>query len=324
MSTGRHATGDRVRAVRWMPLLTVAALSGCAAEEPGVKVLPPPTEKRDAVETLHGVEIRDPYRWLERQDAPETRTWIAAQNAYTDTLLEPLPGRDELESLAATVLEVDAIGLPNERGGRYFYSRRRADQDLSVLYVRNGLAGEDRVLIDPHPMSPDHTISVSYLDISRDGRLVVYAMRDGGVDEVSIHLRDVDTGTDLDDLLPAARYGRVNLTPDKTGFYYERYGDVTPRVMFHALGTGPGADTQIFGDGYGLHHIPVSLLSDDGRWLLVHVIEGSSGPTEIHLKDLTTEAPFTTVIKDGLTESWAGFAGDQLVITTNLDARTSV
>ena len=90
--------------------------------------------------------------------------------------------------------------------------------------------------------------------------------------------------------------------------------------MFHALGTGPGADTQIFGDGYGLHHIPVSLLSDDGRWLLVHVIEGSSGPTEIHLKDLTTEAPFTTVIKDGLTESWAEFAGDQLVITTNLDA----
>ena len=63
-----------------------------------------------------------------------------------------------------------------------------------MLHVREGIDGEDRVLIDPHPMSPDHTISVSYLDISRDGRLVVYAVRDGGVDEVSIHLRDVDTG----------------------------------------------------------------------------------------------------------------------------------
>ena len=306
--------------VRWGPLLVVAGLSGCAAEEPGVNVPPPQTERREVVETLHGVEIRDPYRWLEDQDAPQTRAWIDEQNHYTDALLKPLPGRDELETLVATVLQVDAIGLPNERGGRYFYSRRRADQDLSVLYVREGLDGEDRALIDPHPMSPDHTISVSYLDISRDGRLVVYAVRDGGVDEVSIHLRDVDTGEDLDDSLPAARYGQINLTPDKTGFFYERYGDVTPRVMFHALGTEPSADTQLFGDGYELQHIPVSLLSDDGRWLLVHVIEGSSGPTEIHLKDLTSEAPFTTLIKDGVSESWAEFAGDQLVITTNLDA----
>ena len=298
----------------------VGLFSGCVAEEPGVHVPPPQTERHEVVETLHGVEIRDPYRWLEDQDAPQTRAWIGAQNAHTDTLLKPLPGRDEVEALAATVLEVEAIGLPNERGGRYFYSRRRADQDLSVLHVREGLDGEDRVLVDPHPMSPDHTISVSYLDISRDGRLVVYAVRDGGVDEVSIHLRDVDTLTDLDDMLPAARYGQVNLTPDTAGFYYERYGDVTPRVMFHALETDPSTDAQLFGDGYELHHIPVSLLSHDGRWLLVHVIEGSSGPTEIHLKDLNTAAPFTTVIKDGVTESWAEFAGDQLVITTNLDA----
>ena len=300
--------------------LTIAAAIGCAAEESGVHVPPPLTERREIVETLHGVEIRDPYRWLEDQEAPETRAWIDAQNAYADTVLQSLPGRDELKTLAATVLEVDVIGLPTERGGRYFYSRRRADQDLSVLYVRDGLDGEDRVLIDPHPMSSDHTISVTYLDISRDGRLVVYAVRDGGVDETSIHLRDVDTGKDLDDRLPAARYGQVNLTPDKTGFYYERYGDVSPRVMFHRLGTDPSADIQLFGDGYELHHIPVSLLSDDGRWLLVHVIEGSSGPTEIHLKDLTTAGSFTTVIKDGVSESWAEFAGDLLVITTNLDA----
>ena len=299
--------------------VTTVALSGSAAEEPGVQV-PPPTERREVVETLHGVEVRDPYRWLEDQEAPETRAWIESQNAYADTLLQPLPRRDEVETLVAAVLKVNAIGLPNERGGRYFYSRRGADEDLSVLYVREGIDGEDRILIDPHLMSPDHTVSVSYLDISRDGQLVIYAVRDGGVDEVSIHLRDVDTGKDLDDSLPAARYGQVNLIPDKTGFYYERYGDVTPRVMFHALGSDPTADIQLFGDGYDLHHIPVSLLSDDGRWLLVHVIEGASGPTEIHLKDLTTEAPFATVIKDGVTESWAEFAGDQLVITTNLDA----
>ena len=298
-----------------------ALLAACAAEEQGISVPPPPpTEAREIVETLHGVEVRDPYRWLEDQESPATRAWIDVQNEYTDTVLGMLPGRERLRELAADVLERDVWGLPNERGGRYFFSRRRADQNLAVVYVREGLDGADRVLIDPHPLSPDHTTSVALRDISDDGRLVAYAVREGGVDEVSIRLRDVDTGEDLPDVLPAARYGGVSLTPDGDGFYYERYGDVTPRVMYHALGSDPASDRQIFGEGYERHHIPVTLLSDDGRWLVVHVIEGSSGPTEIHVKDLRGDGPFLTAIADGVSESWAGFAGGQLVITTNLDA----
>ena len=313
--------GQVAAGVSWWPVLAIAALSACAAENPrGDVPMPPETRRDEVVEMLHGVAVDDPYRWLEDQQAPGTRDWIDAQNAYTDTVLASLPGRDALATLAGRVLEVDAVGMPNERGGRYFHTRRQADQDLAVLYVREGLDGEDRVLIDPHPMSPDHTTSVTYLDISHDGRLVVYGIRDGGVDELSIRLRDVDTGEDLVDRLPAARYGGFNLTPDKTGFFYERYGDVTPRVAYHAIGTDVADDVQLFGDGYDVHHIPVSLLSDDGRWLLVHIIEGSSGPTEIHVKDLRSDTPFTTVIRDGVTESWAEFAGDQLVITTNLNA----
>ena len=281
---------------------------------------PPPTAVQDIVDTLHGVTVPDPYRWLEDQEAPATRTWIDAQNAYTDTLLEALPGRERLRDVAGGVLKRDVVGLPSERGGRYFFSRRRADQQLAVVYVRDGLHGDDRVLIDPHPLSPDHTTSVALRDISHDGRLVAYAVREGGVDEVSIRLRNVDTGADLPDVLPPARYGEVALAPDGRGFYYERYGDVTPRVMYHALGADSATDRQLFGAGYALHHIPVTLLSDDGRWLVVHVIEGSSGPTEIHVKDLASDAPFRTAIADGVSESWAEFAGDRLVITTNLDA----
>ena len=296
-------------------------LAGCAAEEQEIHVPPPPpTAVQDIVDTLHGVTVPDPYRWLEDQEAPSTRTWIDAQNAYTDTLLEALPGRERLREVAGGVLKRDVVGLPGERGGRYFFSRRRADQQLAVVYVRDGLHGDDRVLIDPHPLSPDHTTSVALRDISHDGRLVAYAVREGGVDEVSIRLRNVDTGADLPDVLPPARYGEVALAPDGRGFYYERYGDVTPRVMYHALGADPATDRQLFGAGYALHHIPVTLLSDDGRWLVVHVIEGSSGPTEIHVKDLASDAPFRTAIADGVSESWAEFAGDRLVITTNLDA----
>ena len=302
--------------------IAVAALmAACAAGEPGIDVPPPPpTEVREVVDTLHGVEIPDPYRWLEDQEAPETRAWIDAQNAHTDTVLGTLPGREELRAVAASVLERDVIGLPNERGGRYFYSKRRADQDLAVVYVREGLDGADRVLIDPHPMSPDHTTSVALRDISDDGTRVVYGVREGGVDEVTIRVRDVDTGEDLADVLPPARYGEVTLAAAGGGLYYEQYGDVTPRVMYHAFGTSLANDVQLFGEGYERYQIPVTVVSDDGRWMVVHVIEGSSGPTAIHVKDLQRDTPFVTAIADGVSESWAGFAGGELFIVTNLDA----
>ena len=297
-----------------------ALTAACAAGEPGIDVPPPPTEVREVVDTLHGVDVPDPYRWLEDQEAPETRAWIDAQNAYTDRVLNALPGRAELRALAASVLERETIGLPYERGGRYFHTRRRADQELAVLYVREGLDGEDRVLIDPHPLSPDHTTSVELRDVSDDGRRVAYAVREGGVDEVSIRVRDVDAGEDLDDVLPPARYGQVTLAADGGGLYYERYGDVTPRVMFHAFGDPPADDARLFGEGYERHRIPVTVVSDDGRWMVVHVIEGSSGPTEIHVKDLERDTPFVTAVADGVSESWAGFAGGELVIVTSLDA----
>ena len=300
-----------------------ALLAACAAEaeEQDFDVPPPPpTEVREVVDTLHGVEVPDPYRWLEDQEAPETRAWIDAQNAHTDAVLGALPGRGALRTVAASVLERDAVGLPTERGGRYFYGRRRADQDLAVIYVREGPDGAERVLIDPHPLSPDHTTSVELRDVSDDGTRVAYAVRAGGVDEVAIRIRDVDTGEDLADALPPARYGGVTLALDGGGFYYERYGDVAPRVMYHAFGAPPAADAQLFGAGYERHQIPVTVVSDDGRWMVVHVVEGSSGPTEIHVKDLARDTPFVTAIADGVSESWAGFAGGELLVVTNLNA----
>ena len=303
----------------------VALMAACAAGETGTDrgidvPPPPPTDVREVVDTLHGVDLSDPYRWLEDQEGPETRAWIDAQNAYTDGVLGGLPGRDELRARAAAVLERDAAGLPNERGSRYFFSHRRADQDLAVLYWRDGIDGGDQVLIDPHPMSPDHTTSVELRDLSDDGTVAVYAVREGGVDEVVIRVRNVDTGEDLPDVLPPARYGSVLLAADGSGLYYEQYGNVTPRVMFHAFGSPASEDAQLFGEGYERYQIPSTAISDNGRWMAVHVIEGSSGPTAIHIKDLENDTPFVTAIADGVSESWGEFAGDQFVIVTNLDA----
>src|SRR5437868_4012907 len=121
-----------------------------------------PTTRQDSVhETLHGVEITDPYRWLEDQNSPETREWIAAQNAVTHAYLNVWPGRNRLQQRLTELLKVDSVSVPTEAGGYYFYSRRAADQEQSILYRRKGLNGPEEVLVDPHPMSADKTTNVA-------------------------------------------------------------------------------------------------------------------------------------------------------------------
>jgi len=190
---------------------------------------PPGTRTDNVKDVLHGVEIIDPYRWLEDQDSPETRAWIDAQNAYSRPMLDRIPGRDQVRKRLAELMNIDRIGMPRARGGRYFFTRRRVGQDQPVLYMREGLEGQDQVLVDPAPLSPDRTTSVNFLDISEDGKLVAYGIRRGGEDEVTVKLLDVDSRKELPDELPRGRYG-ISIQPDRGGFYYSRFEKAGPRV----------------------------------------------------------------------------------------------
>src|SRR3990170_240394 len=285
---------------------------------------PPETRRDNVKETLHGVEIVDPYRWLEDQESPETRAWIDAQNKYTETILGSIPGRASLKQRLSELMRIDTIGVPTVRNGRYFFSKKKADQDLSVLYLRRGLTGEDEVLIDPHPWSPDHTISVSLLDVARDGRLLAYGVRQGGEDEMVIKLMDVDARKDLPDQLPRARYFGISLTPDNSGFYYTRFEPQGPRVYYHARGTDPVADKEIFGEGYGPEKIIFASLSEDGRHLVIHVLYGSAADrTEIYYQNLAEGLPIVPIVNDVEARFFAQIGGDQLFVLTNWKAPKS-
>jgi len=287
----------------------------------GINVPPPPeTKVVEVVDTVHGVDIVDPYRWLEDQNSPETREWIAAQNAYTDSILGSLSKRDELKALAAKLIKIDTISIPIERGGRYFLTKKRADQELPVIYMRQGLDGEDKVLIDPHPMSEDQTTSVNIQDISHDGTLLAYGVRKGGEDEVEIRFLDVDTMEELPDVLPRGLYFGISMMPDKSGFFYSRQTMSGPHILYHSFGTEVGADKEIFGEGYALGNIMFAYLSDDGRWLIITVLEGSSGKTEVYLKDLAGEKPITTIVNDLDAWTMAFVVGGTLYIQTNWEA----
>ncbi|MGA9642221.1 MAG: prolyl oligopeptidase family serine peptidase [Terriglobales bacterium] len=285
---------------------------------------PPATRRDDVQETFHGVTISDPYRWLEDQNSPETRAWITQQNEYTHKLLDSWPGRGRLQQRLTELRKVERINTPIERGGRLFYRKRGADQEQFVIYTRQGEAGREEVLIDPNPMSADHSTNVEIMDASRDGKLLVYGIRSGGKDETALHVMDVDTKRDLADVLAARVYFDVSLLRDGSGFYYSTMLDDGPRVFFHKMQTKAEDDKEIFGKGYAKEAIIIGQPSEDGRHLILHVLHGSAADkVEIWAQDLKTMGAIQPVIKD-IDARFFGFpVGDHLFLETNYKAPKS-
>jgi prolyl oligopeptidase len=281
---------------------------------------PPPTRLDGTVEMIHGVSVADPYRWLEDQNSPETRAWIEAQNACTQSVLRTWPGNAAIAKRLTELLKVDTIHLPSERGGRYFYSKRAASQDLFVLYMRRGTEPEE-VLVDPASLSADHTTSVSFYGLSEDGKLAAYGVRKGGEDEVSIHLIDTDTRKELPDTLPRARLTGASFKSDDSGFYYSKLTNEGFRVYYHTMGTSSEQDTKIFGDGYGPDKIIWVNISENGRYLLFMVRYGSAcQKSEIYFQDIARAGPIVPIVK-AIDSCFQGeIAGDTLYMETNWKA----
>jgi prolyl oligopeptidase len=282
---------------------------------------PPVTPRHDVTEVLHGVTVTDPFRWLEDQNSPETRKWIDAQNAYTHAFLDRLPGRSAIERRLTQLQRVEVIQSPAERAGRFFFRKRSPDQEQSVIYLRQGEGGTDQVLIDPNPMSADHSTNAEIADVSKDGKILAYLLRLGGKDESEVRLYDVDARRDLPDRLPPATYFDVTFLPDRSGFYYSTMIDDGPRVRFHRMGTQTSADQEVFGKGYTKESIVVADPSEDGRHLIVQVLHGSAADkVEIWTQNLTKKGPFELLTK-GIDARFFAFAGDsQLFLQTNWKA----
>jgi prolyl oligopeptidase len=246
----------------------------------------PATRRDDVKETIHGVTVEDPYRWLEDQNAQETRQWIDAQNKFTMSQIGNLPTRPYLQKHLGELLKVDSTKVPTERAGRYFYLDRKANQDQYVLLMRASATAAPKVLVDPHPLSPDHSTSVTLEDVVEDGMLVAYGIRKGGADEQEIHFLHPDTGKQLEDVLPAARYFGIVLVPDKTGLYYDVMTTEGPRTRWHKFGADVKDDNEVFGKGLGPELITYSSINEDGRFLFTTVLFGSSADkTEVYYLD---------------------------------------
>lgn len=257
---------------------------------------PPATRRTDVVDTVHGVQITDPYRWLEDVKKPEVGTWLDAQDTYARNALAARPERAALVDRFKELYYLDSVTPPYHRAGRYFYSRRHKDKEKRVVYWKKGEKGAERVLFDPNGWSDDGAVSLKGYSISWDGAKVAYKKSENNADESTMYIRDIATGKDSKiDVIPHARYASASWTPDNKGFYYEWLPspDSVPvadrpgftEVRYHRLGTDPTQDEIIFP---ALHDSKLFLgggVSRDGRWLMIYLRHGWNR-TEIYVKDL--------------------------------------
>jgi prolyl oligopeptidase len=267
----------------------------------------PPSKTDQVVDKLHGIEIADPYRWLEDAGSPEVKEWVEKQNAYTRSVLDKLPGRDKIRARLSELLDIGTIGTPVPVKGRYFYTKREGKQNQPVLYVRDGLVGKDRSLVDPNQLAADGTIALDWWYPSRDGKLLAYGVSKNGSELSTLHVRDVDSGKDLPDQIDRTRACSVAWLPDGKSFYYTRYpapGSVPAgeekyhrHVFLHVLGQDPARDAKVFGDGRQAEDWPEVRLSPDGRWLVV-IEEQGWAKSEVFFKDLhEPEAPLAPLVE---------------------------
>ncbi len=284
----------------------------------------------------------DPYRWLEDGDAPAVARWTEAQNAATRKALDHLPGRAALQERLGRLYATGSLGAPVSRPRpddhpgktgnagkpgkpdqerRYFYTRRDGAQNQAVLYVRDGLQGADRPLVDVNRERADGTRALDWWFPSDDGRRVAYGSSDDGSEESLLRVRDVGSGQDLAEHIARTRACSLAWLPDGGGFYYTRYpkpGEVPPGeepyhrgVFFHHLGADPAHDAKIFGDGRDRTDWPSVDLSPDGRWLVVSVAQGWTR-SEVHLFDLHAAG------------AAPGAPGPSMVVAAGEDARFDV
>ncbi|MDE3135368.1 MAG: S9 family peptidase [Acidobacteriota bacterium] len=282
---------------------------------------PPKTRKDNVVDVLHGARVPDPYRWLEAQYSPATRQWIAAEDRCTNGVLNKLPDRADISEELGKLMRTEDVGVPIERNHRFFYMKRAADQDLSLIYMRQGVEGNPELLFDPRPLSKDHSTSATLLGASDDGRYMLYGVRLGGQDQVALHIMDVETRHDLPDKFARRHYFGLGFTRDEKGLYYGTTSATGPRVMFHKMGAPSIRDRVIFGKGYSRQYLITPMVFDDGRWLLIRVSEGTSGNTAIYVEDLLAKKPeLKPIVKDISATFQPEIAGDTLYMMTDWKA----
>jgi len=291
----------------------------------------PATRRQDIVDTLHSAKLADPYRWLEDEKSDEVQEWMTAQDAYARAELGKLPGRDALVERLKQLFYYDAISAPLHRKGRFFFTRKHADKEKTVVYWRQGEQGAAKVLFDPNQWSDDGTKGLGGWWPSHDGKYVAYAVKLNNSDETETKIIEVATGKDLADTIPGTKYSGASWTPDGKGFYYTWIPPVSDKVTiadrpgfaelrFHKLGADPARDEVVHPATHNAQTFLSGSVSRDGKWLVATIQHGWNS-TDVFFKDARKpSAPWTPLVSGIDAVFYVDVWRDQFYVLTNHEA----
>ncbi|MFO7029443.1 S9 family peptidase [Limnospira fusiformis CCALA 023] len=293
----------------------------------------PHTRQSDQVDEYHGIQVTDPYRWLEDLDSDETKAWVTAQNQVTFDYLSTIPSRQKLSDRLTKLWNYERYSIPFRQGKRYFYFKNDGLQNQSVLYVIDSWEGEPRLLLDPNQLSEDGTVALSGISISEDGNLIAYGLSASGSDWQEWKVMDINTGKPLQDHLKWIKFSGASWTHDHQGFFYSRYDEPNEETQFedinyyqklfyHRLGTPQSEDVLIYQrpdqKEWGFN----GFVTEDGQYLIISVWQGTDPKNLVFYRDLTKpDSPVVELISEFEAEySFIDNQGEIFWFRTDLDA----
>jgi prolyl oligopeptidase len=325
-------------------LTAVLAWAGAAAAQPPASrpetrssqaIQYPETRRVDQVDDYFGVQVADPYRWLEAdvRHAPEVAAWVAAQNKLTATYLAAIPARETIRRRVSQLCDFPQYSAPKKEGGRYYYLKNNGLQNQPVLYVMDSLDDQPRVLIDPNGWSKDGTIALGGMGFSDDGKYLAFSRAEAGSDWSAWRVMEIATANLLPDELKWTKFSHASWTKDGKGFFYCRYEQPKPgaeyqalnfnnKLCYHRAGTPQSADTLVYWRPEHPDWQYQGEVSDDGRWLVISAVRGTNQRQRIFVRDLAEPYAMPLELNDNFDHefSFVGNDGRRLFFKTDLDA----
>jgi prolyl oligopeptidase len=308
-------------------LLVLLASVACKQK---IAVKYPVTRKVDTVTDYFGTKVADPYRWLENDTSKETAEWVAAENAVTGEYLSKIPFRGKIREKLTKIWNFPKYGVPFREGPYYFFTKNDGLQNQSVLYFRQGLDGDPKVLLDPNKLSPDGTIALAGMRPSHDGKYLAYSIAKSGSDWNEIYVMEIATQKQLSDHLGWIKFSGIAWQGD--GFYYSRYPEPKKdvamvgknefhKVYYHKIGTDQKEDKLIYENNkFPLRNYSAAVTEDE-HFLILSETESTTG-NSLYYRDLKKkEEPFRLVAQGFENEyDVIDNIGDNLLIITNQKA----
>ncbi len=259
-------------------LFAMAILFSCKKKGPDTPGYPE-TKKVDTVDVYYDTEVTDPYRWLEDDQSEQTKEWVQKQAKVTNEYLNDIPFRDKIKERLTQVWNYERQGAPVRKGDYWFFMRNNGLQDQSVVYVKEGRDGQERILLDPNNLSDDGTVALADYSISEDGTYMAYAISRGGSDWREIYVRNVATGEDLGDHVEWVKFSDISWLGEE-GFVYSRYDapdqgeELTnlnefQQVFYHKLGADQSGDQLIYKDAENALRNYTAVVDDDNENIIL-------------------------------------------------------